>query len=90
VTERRKKDASWPKKVSDHPALVSFEDLVQRNSFKRRIVVKLMSDRELCLPCPTKVFGEKNYIFPIGNNFLSKMMEFLEKEGSCQILQPLQ
>ncbi len=45
------------KKVSDHPTFVSYEDFIQKNPLKRRIVVKLVCDRELCLLYPVVVFG---------------------------------
>jgi hypothetical protein len=47
------------KKVFEHPVLVSYKDFIQINPLERRVLVKLMYDRELCLLYSMKVFGEK-------------------------------
>ncbi len=48
------------KKIFEHPVLVSYKGFIQTNPLERRVLGKLMYDKELCLLCSMKVFGEKN------------------------------
>ncbi len=56
-------DIQLVKKVFEHPVLVSYKDFIQINPLERRVLVKLMYDRELCLLYSMKVFGEKKNMF---------------------------